>query len=91
MQGRFTTRLESYIGIALLLLAVLGFLFSVLTALPDKKEVEANAKTLKEIPRDMFSSDNELTKTINKLNTPGGVPVTVNPETLGKSSAFGDF
>jgi len=91
MQGRFTSRLESYIGIALLLLAVLGFLFSVLTALPDKTEVAAKANTLKEIPRDMFSNDNDLIKSVKKLNTPGGIPVTVNPDTLGKTSVFGNF
>ena len=91
MQGRFTSKLETYIGIALLLLAVLGFLFSVLTSLPNKSEVAATANPLKEIPRDMFSSDNEIIQSIKKLNTPGGVPVTVNPDTLGKTSAFGNF
>lgn len=89
MPSRFTNRLETYIGIALLLIAVLGFVFSVLVSLPRDEQVKSVAKPLKEIPRDLFSSQNELNKMIGGLSTPGGVPVTVDPTQLGKNNAFG--
>ncbi|MEK7202519.1 MAG: hypothetical protein AAB669_03280 [Patescibacteria group bacterium] len=88
MRGRFTGRLETYIGIAMLLIAVLGFLFSILTSLPTDKQVGEVAKPLPEIPRDLFSSSNELNIAIQGLHSPGGVPVTVNPSELGRSNIF---
>ena len=90
MHSRFTSRLETYIGVALLLIAVLGFVFSVLANLPRDEQVKSIAKPLKEIPRDLFSSQNELNKMIGGLNTPSGVPVTVDPTQLGKNNAFGN-
>ncbi|MEK7171069.1 MAG: hypothetical protein AAB774_02085 [Patescibacteria group bacterium] len=91
MPSRFTSRLETYIGIGLLLVAVLGFIFSILSGLPRDAEVKAVAHPLKEIPRDLFSSSNELNKTIGGLNTPSGIPVTVSPESLGKNNVFGSL
>lgn len=88
MRARFTSRLETYIGIALLLIAVLGFLFSILTSLPNAKQVNQVARPLQQIPRDLFSSSNELNKTIQSLHAPGGVPVTVSPTELGRSNVF---
>ena len=88
MRGRFTNRLETYIGIALLLIAVLGFLFSILTNLPKDKQVSEVAHPLPEIPRDLFSSSNELNKVIQGLNSPGGIPVTVKSGDLGRSNIF---
>lgn len=88
MRARFTNRLETYIGIALLMIAVLGFLFSILTSLPNAKQVEQVARPLPEIPRDLFSSSNELNKTIQSLHAPSGVPVTISPTELGRSNVF---
>lgn len=88
MRGRFTSRLETYIGIALLLIAVLGFVFSILTSLPSEKQVNEVANPLPEIPRDLFSSSNALNKTIQDLHSPGGVPVTVDPTQVGRSNIF---
>ena len=88
MRGRFTSRLETYIGIAMLLIAVLGFLFSILTSLPSEKEVSKVAHPLPEIPRTLFSSSNELNKMVQELHSPGGVPVTINPTELGRSNIF---
>ncbi len=88
MRTRFTNRLETYIGIALLLITVLGFLFSILTSLPNVAQVEKVSRPLPEIPRDLFSSSNELNKTIQSLHAPAGVPVTINPTDLGRSNVF---
>lgn len=88
MRGRFTNRLETYIGIALLLITVLGFLFLILTNLPTGKRVSQIAKPLPQIPRDLFSSGNDLNKMIQSLHTPNGVPVTINPADLGRNNIF---
>ena len=88
MHGRFTNRLETYIGIALLLIAVLGFLFSILTNLPKADQVKAVAHPLKEIPRDMFTGSNATNKIIQDLDSPKGIPVTVSPGDLGRSNIF---
>lgn len=88
MKNNFSNRLETYVGIALLLVAVLGFLFMILTSLPNQTQVSQIAKPLKQIPRDLFSSQNDLNKMIQGLNTPNGVPVTVDPSTLGRTNVF---
>lgn len=88
MRPRFTARLETYIGISLLLIAVIGFLFAILTSLPSEREVNQVAKPLRQIPRDLFSSDNELNKMIQTLHSPDGVPITINPSDLGRSNVF---
>ncbi|MCR4307811.1 MAG: hypothetical protein NUV80_04560, partial [Candidatus Berkelbacteria bacterium] len=82
------TRLETYIGIAMLLIAVLGFLFSILASLPKEEQISQAAHPLPQIPRDMFSSSNELNKMIQGLHSPSGVPVTINPTDLGRSNIF---
>lgn len=82
------SQFETYAGITLMLVAVLGFVFMILTSLPTATKVNAQAKPLKEIPRDLFSSENDINKMIRVLNTPAGVPVTVNPATLGRTNIF---
>ena len=84
-------RIGMIIGIALLLIAIFGFLLSILAQLPKQETVNARAKTLPEIPRNMFASDNELTQTIRALNVPQNLPVTVNQNSLGRSNAFENF
>jgi hypothetical protein len=84
-------KLESVIGVGLLLLAVIGFLLSVILGLPNREEVNANAQPLPEIPRDLFSSDNELTNSVRALTKPSGVPVVVDPSTVGRSNVFESF
>jgi len=91
MRSQSTNRLETYIGIALLLIAVLSFVFMLLTSLPNAKQVGESSKPLPEIPRDLFSSSNELNNAIKSLHTPDGVPVTVNPGNLGRSNVFENY
>lgn len=91
MRNIFANRLETYIGIALLLISVLGFVFMILTSLPTTKQVGAEANPLPEIPRDLFSSSNELNNAIRSLHTPSGVPVTVSPGNLGRSNVFENY
>lgn len=91
MNGGFSKRLETYVGVALLLIAVLGFIVSILLQLPKSEKVTELAKPLQVIPRDMFSSQGELNQLVQKLNTPGGVPVVVDPNSLGRSNVFQNF
>jgi hypothetical protein len=84
-------RLETFIGIGLLLVAVLGFIFSLITGLPNQDQVKAQAKPIPEIPRDFFSSDNPVANKIRELNVPAGVPVTVDPGNLGRTNVFENF
>lgn len=81
-------KIEGYIGLALLLLTILGFLLSLLMGLPKDAKVNVQANPLRVIPRDFFSADNEVTQKVKQLNVPSGVPVTVDPSTLGRGSVF---
>lgn len=85
------TKFQTFIGIGLLIIAVLGFLFTILTNLPEKNQVDANAKSLTEIPRNLFASDNEIAEMIRQLNVPTNLPVVVDPSNLGRSNAFENF
>lgn len=84
-------KLETVVGVGLLIVAVVGFMLSVLLSLPEQEQVDALAQPLTEIPRDLFSSDNELTKKVRSLSTPNGVPVSVDPATVGRTNVFENF
>lgn len=84
-------KLDTIIGVGLLVVAVLGFLISVIVQLPKKEQIEQIAQPLPIIPSNMFSSDNELTKAVRSLSKPNGVPVTVDPSTIGRSNVFENF
>lgn len=86
-----STRLQTYIGIGLLVVAILAFFLTLLTSLPKPDQVSATAKPLREIPQDLFSSDNPITQEINKLNVPTNVPVAVDPNTIGRPNVFENF
>jgi hypothetical protein len=85
------SKLETFVGVGLVLIVVLAFLLSVFLQLPKSSDVSKQAQTLPEIPRDLFASDNAITNTIRQLNTPTNVPVTANPENLGRSNVFENF
>lgn len=84
-------RLETFIGIGLLLVAVLGFIFSLISQLPKQDQVNAQARPIPEIPRDFFSGDNATANQIRSLNVPANIPVTVDSKNLGRSNVFENF
>lgn len=84
-------KLDTIVGVGLLIVAVLGFLLSVIFQLPKKEQVDQLAQPLPEIPRNMFAADNELTKAVRALTKPNGVPVTVDPSTIGRTNVFENF
>lgn len=81
-------KIEGYIGLALLLLTILGFLLSLLTGLPRDAKVNAQANPLRVIPRDFFSAENEVTRKVKELNVVSGVPVTIDPSSVGRGNVF---
>jgi hypothetical protein len=84
-------KLDTIIGVGLLIITVLGFLISVIVQLPKKEQIDQVAQPLPTIPANMFSSDNELTKAVRALSKPNGVPVTVDPSTIGRTNVFENF
>ncbi|MEX0594542.1 MAG: hypothetical protein WD157_00350 [Patescibacteria group bacterium] len=87
--GKF--KFESMIGIGLLVIAILGFILSVILSLPKSEQVQGRAQTLPEIPRDLFSSDNELTQQIRRLVSPSNIPVKAKQSNLGRKNVFENF
>ena len=84
-------KFETIIGVGLLLIVILAFLLSIIFQLPKKEQVQQQAQVLPTIPRNLFANDNELTKKVRALNTPTGVPVVVNPSTIGRTNVFENF
>lgn len=84
-------KLDTIIGVGLLIITVLGFLISVIVQLPKKEQIDQVAQPLPTIPANMFSSDNELTKAVRALSKPNGVPVIVDPSTIGRTNVFENF
>jgi len=91
MRSQFSDRFETFLGIGLLLVAVLGFILMIILNLPRADEVNQRAKLLKEIPEDLFSGSNPVNQQIQSLNVPNGVPVEVDPNNLGRSNVFENF
>jgi hypothetical protein len=80
-------RLQSMVGLALLVIAVLGFIVSLVTNLPKDTEVAAQAQPLQVLPRDFFSG-NAVAEQVRKLSVPNGVPVNLDANNLGRSNVF---
>ncbi len=83
-------RLQTFIGLALLVIAVLGFIVSLITNLPKSDEVASKAQPLDVLPRDFFSG-NSVTEEVRKLSVPNGVPVNLDANNLGRSNVFERF
>lgn len=80
---------ETIIGMSLLVLAVLGFILSVTLALPrNDAAVNAIAKPIPTISDNFFTDANPITKQLNALTKPPGIPVTVDPSNLSRPNAF---
>ena len=87
MGTQYAHKIQTFIGLALLLLAVLGFILTLVMNLPKQEQVESQAKALEILPRDFFSG-NAVTEQIKKLNVPSGVPVNLDSGNLGRSNVF---
>jgi len=84
-------KLETFIGIGLLLIAVLAFIFTLVSQLPKTEDVKAQAQPIPEIPVDFFSDKNEVANQIRALNLPGNIPVSVESKNLGRNNVFENF
>lgn len=90
MAAPSANRLQTFIGLVLLIIAVLGFILSLVLGLPRAEEVQTRANALEVIPREFFSTD-PVTQEVRKLNVPNGVPVTLDAGNIGRSNVFEGF
>jgi len=90
MKNEVFSKTETVVGVFVLLAVVLGFILSVVLALPKSAEVERLAAPIKkeEIDKNFFTDKNEVTQKLNQLKAPAGVPVIIDPANLGRGNAF---
>ena len=88
MGNRFMDRVETFVGVGLLLLVILGFILMLISNLPTSSDVAARTHLLKAVPNDIFDGSNETNKKIRKLTVPSLVPVQLDSRNLGKSNIF---
>ncbi len=86
-----TSKLETWIGITLLVVVVVAFIFEIIVKLPKQSAVTSQAQVVPTIPRDLFSSSNPINKSVSQLNIPANLPVTVNPPDVGRDNVFKSF
>ncbi len=84
-------KLENIIGVGLLVLAIFGFIASMLLGLPTNAEVEKAANPIGNLADNFFTSENELNATLEQLKVPAGIPVTVGQDSVGRSNVFESF
>lgn len=83
-----TNKLQTYLGIGLVVVVLGWFIFSVVSASPKQSDIDQTAKTLPAIPDNLFSDSNATTKKINSLTVPANVPVTVDSGAIGRTNVF---
>jgi hypothetical protein len=85
------TKLETYIGIGLVVIAIVAFLFVFVSDLPSNSQVNQQAQTLPTIPDNMFASSNPLVSKLNSLSIPTGTPVVISPTSIGRGNVFQSY
>jgi hypothetical protein len=90
MGTKYAAKVQTLIGLALLAIAVLGFVVSLIVSLPRQDDIAARAQPLEELPRDFFS-DNPTTSAVRDLKIPGGVPVDLDANNLGRPNVFESY
>jgi len=91
MRGQFFHQIQTFIGIGLLLLAILGFVLMILLQLPKADMVKQQANILTKVPEDLFSDSNAVNQQIRSLKVPSGVPVSPEQVNIGRSNVFESF
>lgn len=84
-------KITLYVGLIIVIFTVLGFIFLVIRELPTDQEISSTAKPLQNLPSNFFQPDFPLNSQIRELNVPGGVPVQLNQQNLGRSNVFLNF
>ena len=87
MKNNFMHKVQTIIGIGLLLLTILGFILMVLLNLPKDDAVKSKAKLLKSDP-ELFSSTDATNQKIKSLKVPSNIPVTIDQASLGRADVF---
>lgn len=86
-----TNKIETWIGIGLLIIVIVVFVFELFAARPAQSTVTSRAQTIPVIPRDLFSATNPLNKKVSQLNVPSNVPVAVTGGEIGRDNVFANF
>jgi len=81
-------KLQSVIGIGLTVIVILAFVLMIILNLPSKDKINQQAKPLPNLPSDFLSDSNPLMQRVKNLKVPGGVPVTVSQDNLGRTNVF---
>lgn len=84
-------KLENIIGVGILLLAIFGFILSMLLGLPSDEAVKQAAKPVQNLPENFFTDANTLNTQLGALKVPSGIPVNVPTNSLGRSNVFESF
>lgn len=85
-------KLQSYIGIGLLLIVIIGFIFMIVRGIVvSDAEIQSRADVLPNLSSDFLTDENEVTKRINELTVPAGVPVTVSDDSVGRTNVFTQY
>lgn len=84
-------RLQLYIGVGLVVVTILVFLYTIITSLPSQTTVDQTAHALPAIQADLFSASNPVTQKLSNLSVPVGVPVVVDPSAVGRANVFQNF
>ena len=84
---------QTYTAIGLSALVVVYFIYAFFSSLPSQSLVDQTAQpsVLPPVPSSLFSSSSTLNKTLNGLNVPSGVPVVVDPTTVGRSNVWRNY
>lgn len=86
-----TNKIESFIGIALLIIVIVAFVTEIIFQLPKSTEVQSRAQTIPAIPQDLFSASSPINKQIQQLTVPANAPVTVGGGDVGRGNVFTNY
>lgn len=86
----FTQKIETLLGILALVGVIAGFLLLVFLGLPKQADIDKSAHKIPLLPETFFTN-NTITKQIGELSVPAGIPVTTDPNIVGRDNAFKKF
>lgn len=79
----------SFLGIILILVVAVGFIYYLIAALPKSREIESQKPQIEKIDRNILKSD--TVSAVRSLEVNGQVPVQVSPDEIGRDDPFANF
>lgn len=85
-------KLQSYLGIGLLILSIFGFVLMILLGVvSNENDLATRADILPNLKGDFLTNENELTSKILNLRVPTDIPVSVSNDNVGRESVFKQY